>query len=84
LFLVVISAIRDLAPDRMPLPDGRPLQRTAPTAGIRMMLSSVLSTVFDLAFAILPAAPLFAAKKLSSSADPGPEQPQEKRSAKSA
>ena len=28
------------------------------------VLSSVLSTVFDLAFAILPAAPLFALKRL--------------------
>ena len=38
------------------------------------VLSSALSTVLDLAFALLPAAPLFAAKKLSSSAGPGPEQ----------
>jgi hypothetical protein len=32
------------------------------------MLSSALSTVFDLAFAILPAAPLFALKRLPPSA----------------
>jgi hypothetical protein len=42
------------------------------------VLSSALSTVFDLAFAILPAAPLFAVKTLSSSAGPGPGQAQKK------
>ena len=42
------------------------------------VLSSALSTVFDLAFAILPAAPLFAVKTFSSLAGPGPELPREK------
>jgi hypothetical protein len=56
-----------------------PFQRTMPTSGDSMfhhVLSSALSTVFDLAFAILPAAPLFAVKKISSSAGPEPEQAQ--------
>jgi pimeloyl-ACP methyl ester carboxylesterase len=40
------------------------------------VLSLALSTVFDLAFAVLPAAPLFAVKRLSSFAGPCPEQVQ--------
>jgi hypothetical protein len=46
------------------------------------VLASALSTVFDLAFAILPVAPLFAVKNLSSSAVPGPEQAAKRPSAK--
>ena len=42
------------------------------------VLSSALSTVFDLACAILPAAPLLVVKNLSSSAGQGPEQAQKK------
>jgi hypothetical protein len=42
------------------------------------VLSSALSTVFELAFAILPAAPLLGVQKISSSAAPGPEQAQKK------
>ena len=38
------------------------------------VLSSALSTVFGLACAILPAAPLFVVKNLSSFARPAPEQ----------
>ena len=41
---------------------------------VHHVLSSALSTILDLAFAVLPAAPLFAAKKLPSSASPGLEQ----------
>jgi hypothetical protein len=40
------------------------------------VLSSALSTVFDLACVILPAAPLFVVKNLSPSAGSGPEQAQ--------
>jgi hypothetical protein len=42
------------------------------------VLSSALGTVFDLACAILPAAPSFVVKNLSSSAGPEPEQAQKK------
>ena len=38
------------------------------------VLSSALSTVFSLACAILPAAPLFVVKNLSSFGRPAPEQ----------
>jgi hypothetical protein len=61
------------------------LQRTVPTSGDSMfhhVLSSALSTVFDVACAILPAAPLFVVKNLSSSGGPVPELAQKRRSAK--
>jgi hypothetical protein len=80
-FLIVTSTrTRELAAGRMLLPALKvvPFQQTAPSWGSMFdhVLSSALSTVFDLAFAVLPAAPLFAVKRLSSFT--GPEQAQKK------
>src|ERR1700735_1108478 len=47
------------------------------------VLSSVLSTVFDLGFAILPAAPLFALKRLPAPGDPPAKSELSKNSAAS-